>query len=90
MTDISTSALGYTCPLLTDIDLSYCKKITDTGLLALLFSCHLLTKISLIECGGVTDIGNATALGRLIYKISSWSMLSFTNGHMSLGLLLHH
>ena len=51
------SALANSCPLISKINLSHCKNITDIGITALAHGCPLLSDIDFSHCGQLTDIG---------------------------------
>ena len=57
ITDIGISALGRSCRLLSDINISGCTNISDVGIAALAECCPLLTDINLAGCEEITDIG---------------------------------
>ena len=57
ITDIGILAIANSCPLLSNIELSECKKITDIGISAIAHGCPLLSSINLEDCDEITDIG---------------------------------
>ena len=63
----SVVALAKHCPLLTSIDFSACKQLTNVGALA---SCTQLTNVNFSSCEGVTD-ADVINLAKLCAKLTS-------------------
>ena len=60
--DTAMVELGEGCPLLRDIVLSHCRRITDVGLSHLVNKCTLLETCHMVYCPGITAAGVATVI----------------------------
>ena len=58
--DIGLAALGKGCPLLKEVILSHCRKITDVGLGQLVTNCKTLESCHMVYCPCITSVGVAT------------------------------
>ena len=54
MTDVSLLAVAHGCPLLIEIILFWCDRITDVGVSALLEKCLSLKSMNTIRCGNIS------------------------------------
>lgn len=54
--------LGEGCPLLKEVLLSHCHRITDVGIAHLVTNCTLLESCHMVYCPGVTAAGVATVV----------------------------
>jgi F-box/leucine-rich repeat protein 2/20 len=60
--DMGLVALGKGCPLLKEVVLSHCRRITDVGLSLLVNKCKKLESCHMVYCPGVTAVGVATVI----------------------------
>lgn len=60
--DMALAELSEGCPLLKEVVLSHCRKITDAGLSHLVKSCTMLESCHMVYCPGITQAGVATVI----------------------------
>jgi hypothetical protein len=58
--DTGLAALGKGCPLLKEVMLSHCRRITDVGLSQLVKNCKTLESCHMVYCPCITSVGVAT------------------------------
>ena len=64
-------ALVDRCPALTNVTVSYSRKLTDAAIVALAKRCHALINVNVCDCEKLTDAGMQPSLHSLMVALVS-------------------